>query len=229
VVASGSSETRFDRTRRHSISSPPKDRRQRSRIGANRKRDKQSDQEKRMRFSLKYTATDAVYMSMRKFILSLTALASLTMASVPAFAHLGDTYAQSCTRFGGKGTVDKQSKRIVWYLADSHMYIGEYFVKNRCAALLVAAEPGYPLSVDGVEKTILSNGLWKPNPAGVLDTNIAEWVSKDGTCMAILTNDGRLSVAYRWYMERKGLLKDAPDYGPAPVEDTLGDTDGTNT
>ena len=138
-----------------------------------------------------------------------------------AHANLGDTYDQSCTRYGGKGTVDEQSHKMVWYSSSSHTFIVEAFVNNRCVQIVRIPEDGYPKSDESVGKTIKafnSNPKWHASPYGVADSNIAEWANVDNTVIACLTKKGVIQTAYVWWLRSKNLL-DIPDYGPAPVED----------
>jgi hypothetical protein len=158
---------------------------------------------------------------MKKLLLILTALTSLTIANVPAFANLGDTYAQSCSRFGGKGTVDKKNHRMIWYLPNTHSFVYESFVNNACVALLIVPDEGYHFSVSFMEELLsmqsAATQTWTRSDA--LDVNIAEWKTTDGLLMASLSRQGNAQFAYTWWMERKGLIQPAPDYGLAPVED----------
>jgi hypothetical protein len=177
-----------------------------------------------MEFSLKYTATVAVYKIMRKLILSLTALASLTMASATAFADLGDTYSQSCAKYGGKGSVDKAHHCIVWH--QHHQYVVETFVKNECVVMRLVPEKGFGYTVDLVENMLPfecgSQQAWVSN-GGAEGDYVAQWATRDGLVLAAYYQNGYAQFAYAWFLKSKGFLEAPTDYGSAPVEDTPGD------
>jgi hypothetical protein len=56
----------------------------------------------------------------------------------PARAALGDTYAQSCRRNGGPGTVNREARTVAWVL--NHWIITEQFNHNQCVAIWFRGE-----------------------------------------------------------------------------------------
>lgn len=161
---------------------------------------------------------------MKKSLVSiLTALASLTIAMTPAFADLGDTYAQSCAKYGGRGTVYRVNHQIVWHV--SKHSIAETFIKNECVAMMLVPDRGLLYSTDDFARIAPDEAgrgqTWVGSPDAPLEMNVAEWNTTDNLVLAVLGKDGRIQFSYTWWSRGKGLLKESPGYGTAPVEDQI--------
>jgi hypothetical protein len=168
---------------------------------------------------------------MKKLILSLMAMASLTMAAIPAVANLGDTYEQSCLRYGGEGKIYSKSNKVIrWHYGRKTIF--ETFVKNECVAMKYVADKGYQYTIDRIRENILPhqkgyNQEWTGNGGG--GEWVANWATTDGLILAGLNVDGSFEVAYAQYLKAKGLLLPPINYGSAPVEDTLEDNVDSKT
>ena len=162
-------------------------------------------------------------MSMGKFILPLTALASLTMASATAFADIDDTYAESCTRYGGEGTLDKAHHLMVWIVKDGNnndVKITESFKNKRCVGINMVSSTGSFVREDAIKwicSQLLEGQTWirMSHPS---DSIIAEWYSNDGRLLAAIQRNGMLQVTTAEFLKSIGKLRDKPEYAPAPSE-----------
>src|SRR5262245_61220195 len=143
---------------------------------------------------------------MKHLFLSLTAFASLTMASTSAFADLHDTYAQSCTKYGGRGKIDKVNHCIYWH--QDHEEIVEWFVKNECVSMKLIPDKGCHYSIAQVEALLPyesgSTQSWQS--IGSEGNRIAQWGTSDGLILAALYDYGHIQFSYAWYLNSKGLL-----------------------
>jgi hypothetical protein len=113
---------------------------------------------------------------MEKIILALTAALSL---AISAHANLGDTYAQSCERFGGKGTIS--GKQMVWAFSEKHYLIYEMFSGKICVGTMLVPEKGFeipPALAANFMKAQAPQSEWHEGTAG--DMNICEWYTNDG-------------------------------------------------
>jgi hypothetical protein len=148
------------------------------------------------------------------------------LAASSAFADLGDTYAQSCAKWSGKGTLDKQNHQIIWHF--DHATIVERFVKNECVFMQLFPDKGLVYTVNGVQRILPYNcgpsQVWGPFTSGVESSVAPEaggiaanWQTTDGLILAALYNDGAVQIAYKWFIEGKGLLTKPAE--TAPVED----------
>jgi hypothetical protein len=156
----------------------------------------------------------------RKSLLILTAALGLTMSAFSAKANLGDTYAQSCLRYGGSGTPD-QYRGVVWTVS-KHIVV-QSFVKNECVRITYAPLGGSGLaySVQDVENNILPpnhgyNQSWERFDGG--DAFVACWRTTDHLLNAALYYNGSVQIAYQWWLDAKGLVV-APKHINSPVED----------
>jgi hypothetical protein len=157
---------------------------------------------------------------MKNILLTLTAVASLTMAAGSAFADLHDTYAQSCAKYGGKGTIDKKSNSIVWHV--SQHLVAESFYHNECVRMTLISDSA-PYEIADVERIMpfeCGNGQSWFQFDGGRSQYIASWSTTDGLLVATLYSNGSVQFAYTQWLKAKDLLSPAVDYGTAPIEDT---------
>jgi len=153
--------------------------------------------------------------------------AACLAASSAAFADLGDTYAQSCAKWGGRGTIDKAHHRILWRAR--HATIVEIFVKNECVSMRLVPEEGFSYKLNDIQRILPYNcgaqQIWMPFPVLSETPNIvANWATTDDAILAALYNNGCIQLSYKWYLKDKGLLvEDDKDQqtndSAAPVED----------
>jgi hypothetical protein len=138
----------------------------------------------------------------------LTAALGLTMSAFSAKANLGDTYAQSCLRYGGPGTPD-QYHGVVWTMS-KHIVV-ESFAKNECVRITYAPLDGSGLAytVEDVKTKILPREhgytqTWERFDGG--DAFVACWHTTDGLLNAALYYNGSMQIAYQWWLDAKGLI-----------------------
>jgi|SRR5215471_1732726 len=145
------------------------------------------------------------------------------LAASSTWADLGDTYAQSCTKFGGKGIAVKRLHEVAWHL--NNAVVLEAFVKNECVFMRLVPDKGVSYTTQDVQRLLVYNSgskqIWTPFPVDTSLVDIAaNWSTTDGLVIATLYTNGCVQFAYKWYAEAKGLLaKPAPEES-APVEDS---------
>ena len=137
-------------------------------------------------------------------------------------ADLGDTYAQSCQKFGGPGRVNKTEHYIWWHIGKA-TYV-ERFVKNECVFLRLIPDGKLAYTVEDVERILPweagGKQAWIPLAADPADTeHLASWATDDGLVLAGLFTNGTCQFTYRWFIEAKGHLESALPPAAAPVED----------
>jgi hypothetical protein len=158
---------------------------------------------------------------MKTLILSLTALASLTMASTSAFADLGDTYAQTCAKYGKPLDINKKQGTVVWRLSEASV-LSEAFDGKPKQCALVRFVPIPPARYSSDQINILLNAVKLPKQtwhySTPADINVSEWVTDDGMLYAILDKNGCLQVAFSYYMKQQGLF-----LGEKAVQDPFAD------
>jgi hypothetical protein len=158
---------------------------------------------------------------MKRYII----LGALLVSAAFARADLGDTYAQDCRAYGGRGTVDKKNHLIFWHY--SKHYIVEAFVKNKCVMMCLEPDKGLVYTISDAQRIIAynagTNQLWRPYEAGPNFTQ--GWVTTDDLIYAGLMTTGSVRVCYKWWLEGKGLNSspETGNYGEAPVEDVPSD------
>src|ERR1700751_1717971 len=100
-------------------------------------------------------------------VFALLALAAV-IYSKAARAELGDTYSESCNRFGGKGHPDQKRHLISWH--ESKHFIYEAFVKDRGAIIVLVPDKGLSYTIADAQRILPynagSNQLWQPYNAG---------------------------------------------------------------
>lgn len=153
---------------------------------------------------------------------TLAAIGLMIAVTCPkAHADLGDTYAQDCAAYGGRGTVDKKNHIISWHY--SKHYIVESFVKNKCVAMTLIPDKGLSYTIADAQRVISynvgTNQLWQPYNAG--PNFIQGWATTDGLIYGGLMTSGSVRVCYAWWLKGKGLATapETSNYGDAPVED----------
>lgn len=166
---------------------------------------------------------------MKKLLL----ISTLFAIACPAFAHLGNTYAQSCREYGGRGTVNAKNRSMVWHV--SRHYVQEWFVNKHCVCVMLQAEPGskYGYSRAQAQEFFATQSL-DDQVWAALGSNSEHgeeyWMTTDKMLSGTRLENGRcIQVAFTNYLEGKGLTRQ-PDNegggdGEAPVEDS---PDGTN-
>lgn len=172
---------------------------------------------------------------------TLMAAATLALAAGNARADLGDTYAESCRRFGAEGAVNKEAHSMIWKvnaLGDKGSYwiISEWFVKNQCVALIcTGSDP----------KGVYESALWQILNRNALPTQIwTEYSHGDNGQRDFVTTDQKLfgmacttdagcpfiRVAYASWMKVHKLFNAPPSdsepgnasgSGRAPIEDSI--------
>jgi hypothetical protein len=144
------------------------------------------------------------------------------VAGVTAHADLGDTYAQSCAKYGSSGRVNKTTKSASWRNHNGTATIVETFVKNECVRITLFPNKGRAYSIADVEQMLPyeagNQRVWVPlqrdNPKFV-----ASWETSDSLLVASLYPDGACQFAYKWWLERKGLIESGATFATAPIED----------
>jgi hypothetical protein len=159
-------------------------------------------------------------------VFGLLALAAVIYPK-PVRANLSETYAQSCYRFGSKGTVDKKWHCIDWFFPK--FVVSQRFVKNECVTVLLIARDGAKYTVADVVNVILPqnkgvNQEWQRTPD---DYSIAAWITTDGLIYTQLFEDGNVRLAYRWWLEKHHLLDNSQPANHAPIEDDVLPGEGT--
>jgi hypothetical protein len=148
-------------------------------------------------------------------------IGTVCLAAGSAFADLGDTYAQSCAKYGGKGYVDKRTSSILWH--EGNHIVAESFYHNECVRMTLIPDRDYGkvYSISDVERILPfecgRSQLWQPFDGG--SQYVASWSTTDGLLTATLYQNGSVQFAYALWLKGKGLLTDPPDYGSAPLED----------
>jgi hypothetical protein len=138
-----------------------------------------------------------------------------------AKADLGDTYATSCHRYGGRGIVS--GNWIVWYA--NGIAIAEQFHSNQCVAIIYHPRAGSSFIEGEIWRTLQFNS----NPDDKwfsyrTDSNgNVEYATRTGKLYGkLFVEDGTLRVCYASWLQRHGMLKDgesASNDDKPPVED----------
>lgn len=159
------------------------------------------------------------------------AIALLVLAST-AHAELGDTYATSCNRFQGAGTVDKINNVISWWLPDANpgdyanWVVTEQFNGNKCVVIIyshhITAEGG--ISEEGIWLSLTRNSrpnqIWREYKDNISGNRA--FATHDGKVYATVWNKGDytfMRVAYKTWLERNHLFT-APNQ-EEPTNNTL--------
>lgn len=155
-------------------------------------------------------------------ILAVLAAAIAWGGPTAAFADLGDTYAQSCRKYGGRGEVDRKHHAILWHC--SRHWVEQCFVKNHCVEmrLIPDRDSGYVYGPDDMINVLPSeSSLPWVRISGPNGGYVGCWRTTDDSVLAAVYTDGTAQVAYKWFAARKGRVENVPsdDYGKAPVED----------
>jgi hypothetical protein len=115
--------------------------------------------------------------------IAITAVAAVSLLH-SAHANLGDTYAASCQRYGGRGYVDRQNRFITW--AINGYLIAEQFRKNQCVCIIYVRQDRKPFSDHEVEWFLSNNALpfhsWREYP----DVGGRSWNTNDNKIYARL-------------------------------------------
>jgi hypothetical protein len=146
--------------------------------------------------------------------------ALLVSAVTHAHANVGDTYEESCNRFGSKGVPDKKQHCIYW--VRNHHTIFERFVRNECVYISYVPEPGYSYTVSDVWNEMLpyNRGRTQSWSQYFNDNNsLAAWTTNDDVIYCHLYSTGQVRIAYKWWLVDKGLLYYGTPNAQAPVED----------
>jgi hypothetical protein len=149
-------------------------------------------------------------------------LGLLTLAAIiypkPAHASLHDTYEQSCARYGSKGFI--YDDLIMWEWGNQ--LVVESFIDNECAMIRYCPNKGfdhnYTTCWDNLQANVGSNQSWQPyeDQSGL---NRQSWSTTDGLIYAFWSLDGRLQIAYSWWLRKHDLFKIPSAAAHAPVED----------
>ena len=153
-------------------------------------------------------------------------MAALALTATIAHADLGDTYAQSCAKYGSSGKVDKQRHFIYWHYGKSTVV--EYFVNNECVCMRLLPDKDWSYPIDQIEASLLSqcgsSQSWYPAQIEANDSLgiKAQWATTDSLIIATLYKTGVIQFAYQAWLEKKGLLEGTAPAQTAPVEDEPG-------
>lgn len=141
--------------------------------------------------------------------------------AITAKADLGDTYATSCQRYGGKGTVIKDT--IAW--ERSGWLITEQFRNNQCVAIVYNAVGGGNFSEAAIWTFLSKNASHAQNWREYGDVTGRAFVTNDDRLYAkfwlcpslngqhmVLT----LRIAYKSWMARNGMFNQPDESAPAP-------------
>jgi hypothetical protein len=151
---------------------------------------------------------------------------ALVASALPAFADLGDTYAQSVHAYGrpsgSKGT-------IVWWAprSSNRSWLGETFYHNQCVAVYYVFTNGYVFAESEIWRVFQLNSrpgaTWEQYGS---DADGFDYANNDGTLYGKLTRDGHmLRICYKSFLARHGLFTAPSEPERPPVEDN---SDGTN-
>jgi len=151
---------------------------------------------------------------LRKLILLITLLAPSM-----GVADLGDTYAQSCQEFGGRGFVNKATRTIGWHPRNRSYTVWEGFVKNHCVVMRLIPDKGIIYTIQDAQRILSYNcgrdQLWVAIPSDGDPDFLASWQTSDNELLGSLYSDGVIQIAYTWFIKSQGLLE---DIDKAPIE-----------
>ena len=162
------------------------------------------------------------------------------LAAGTVWADLGDTYATSCTRFGGRGRTDKETRSMLW--VNGSWGIREFFYKNQCVCIYYNKMDGLITDSDIqwiLKRNARENQHWQEYGKNEVGRT---WVTNDEQLYAQFSLDvsinGKrivqyLRVAYKSWLEGHGLLKHVPaepgPEGSVPDEGTPAPVDEANS
>lgn len=158
---------------------------------------------------------------MKKLVL----LATLTLAALSARADLGDTYAQSCRRYGGKGSVYQNG--ISWVPNDgNNVNVMEWFYHNQCVCIVYTPASGQSIAESEVWRALQMNSRVGDTWHSYSADNSIEYANKDASLYGKLAQENGytcLRICYASYLKRHQLLHDGPsESSRPPVEDSDG-------
>jgi hypothetical protein len=159
-------------------------------------------------------------------------LAAFTvLLTCQARADLGDTYAQSCRRYGCRGTVSGNEMR--WAIEGNNLIVQEVFYRNQCVAIQYTPSHGRHLIESAIwgllQRNVRSGDHWHTYDN---DSYGQPEYTNDGNDILgkLLTSDsGQLRIAYRSWLNRHGMMNESPSngggddggsYGRAPVDES---------
>jgi hypothetical protein len=162
---------------------------------------------------------------MVKSLKSIAILPMLLCFCCSAKADLGDTYAISCHRYGGRGTVN--GTWIVWYA--NGIAVAEQFRNNQCVAIIYHPRAGTSFIEGEIWRTLQFNSNPDDNWSSYhADSNgNIEYVTRSGKLYGkLFVNDSTLRVCYASWLQRHGMLTDGDSNSgdtsdKPPVEDNI--------
>jgi len=156
---------------------------------------------------------------MKKLVL----IATLLLTAASAFADLGDTYATSCRKFGGRGTTYHD---VVCWTSHSReglaVGVGEVFHGNQCVAINYTPSKGHTFAESEVWRELIANsreGTYWSKTYVDSQGNI-EYSNQEQTIYAkwFVGQNGALRIAYTSFLRRRGLFIEGQ---PQPTGPTL--------
>lgn len=149
-------------------------------------------------------------------ILGLLALAAIIYPK-PAHANIGDTYEQSCARYGSRGYVNDDS--IVWKYRYST--VTEVFINNECVCMLLAPDQGYSYNDTSVWYNLAENCGANQTWQEFADAQHAfkSYLTNDSLIYGQWNYSGSLRISYASWLSRHDLFDTKPPAAHAPVED----------
>lgn len=163
---------------------------------------------------------------MKRIFLSLVLMA---MAG-SAHANLGDTYAESCRRYGGKGVPSENEMR--WLIENGNLLVQAAFHNDQCVAIQYTPLNGRYIYESAIWNLLAINSLssdhWERYDQD--ERGNTELMNGRGNLFAkfFSADRGELRICYRSWLQRHGLFRDngnansstpRNDYGRSPVDD----------
>ena len=144
--------------------------------------------------------------------------------ALSARAELGDNYATSCKRYGGKGTAI-ENKFVAWYYVNNtNRCVAEMFRKNQCEFVRYLSTDKLPFAESEVWRMLIRNGrsdqTWHEYKTE--DVSVHYFTTNDDTIYARWTENGTwLEIAYKSWIDRHVGFKDAApaDNAAPPVQE----------